>query len=269
MTIKKSLLRCGWLGALACVSLAQAYEQPASVLSSGGGATAQGRYRQVGVLGQGIMGTAMAADVEVNYPGMTGILTAGPDPGVSHFADVAVGYWAHLGIESIYAAGITTGCGGLPRLYCLTDAVTRAQMGVFLERAMRGSGYSPPAATGVFADVAPGYWAAGMIEALYADGVTAGCAQSPLRYCPEDPVTRAQMAVFLLRAKHGGGYVPPVATGVFSDVPPVYWAANWIEALYSEGITTGCGSGPLRYCPETSVSRDQMAVFLKRAFGLP
>jgi hypothetical protein len=75
------------------------------------------------------------------------------------------------------------------------------------------------------------------------------------------------MAIFLLRAKHGAAYVPPAATGIFADVPTTYWAANWIEQLYAEGITTGCGIG--NYCPEDPVTRAQMAVFLVRTFNLP
>jgi hypothetical protein len=142
-------------------------------------------------------------------------------------------------------------------------------MAVFLERSLHGTGYVPPAAVGIFADVLPGYWAAAWIEALYADGVTGGCAASPLRYCPEDAVTRAQMAVFLLRAKHGQTYAPPAATGtVFGDVPQAYWAAAWIEQLAREGITAGCGGN--NYCPDSPVARDQMAVFLGRTFlGMP
>ena len=76
------------------------------------------------------------------------------------------------------------------------------------------------------------------------------------------------MAIFLLRSKHGSSYTPPDAIGIFADVPVTYWAANWIEQLYIEGITGGCASGPLRYCPEASVTRAQMAVFIVRTFGL-
>jgi hypothetical protein len=75
------------------------------------------------------------------------------------------------------------------------------------------------------------------------------------------------MAIFLLRAKHGAIYTPPSATGLFWDVPTTYWAANWIEQLSAEGITSGCGGG--NYCPDNNVSRAEMAVFLVRTFNLP
>jgi len=182
------------------------------------------------------------------------------------FSDVPDSYWAASWIERLYTAGITGGCSASPLMYCPDSEVSRAQMAVFLERGMNGSSYSPPPATGVlFVDVPASYWAAAWIEQLAADGVTAGCAAG--QYCPDNSVTRAQMAVFLLRAKHGSAYTPPAAIGVFGDVPTSYWAAAWIEQLAAEGITSGCGNG--NYCPESPVTRAQMAVFLVRTFNLP
>jgi hypothetical protein len=88
-------------------------------------------------------------------------------------------------------------------------------------------------------------------------------------YCPDAPVTRAQMAIFLLRSKYGAGHVPPAvgdSTG-FGDVAPSDFAAAWIKQLAAEGITSGCGGG--NYCPKMAVTRAQMAVFLVRTFDLP
>jgi hypothetical protein len=184
------------------------------------------------------------------------------------FADVPPGYWAAEYIYKIYSAGITTGCSATPLMYCPNKSVTRAQMAVFLERGIHGSNYTPPAASGIFDDVPVNYWAAAWIEQLYNEGITGGCGTNPLRYCPASPVTRAQMAVFLLRAEYGGGYTPPAASGIFADVPVTHWAAAWIEQLYNEGITGGCGTNPLRYCPDNPVTRAQMAVFLVRTFDL-
>ena len=191
---------------------------------------------------------------------------AGTVGATQRFDDVPPSYWAYPQIEQIAAAGITTGCQTSPPLYCPTDAVTRAQMAAFLLRTTYGGTYVPPAATGVFADVPLGEWYAPWVEKLYADGITNGCETNPLRYCPNNAVTRAQMAAFLLRAKYGPSYVPPPATGIFSDVPPGEWYAPWVEQLYAEGITTGCETTPLQYCPNNNVLRDQMAVFLVRTF---
>ena len=142
-------------------------------------------------------------------------------------------------------------------------------MAVFLERGIHGSSYNPPAvgnSTG-FTDVAPNYWAGAWIKQLVTEGITAGCGSG--NYCPESPVTRAQMAVFLLRSKYGASYSPPAvgnSTG-FTDVDPTHWAGAWIKQLVAEGITAGCGTDT--YCPESPVTRAQMAVFLVRTFNLP
>jgi hypothetical protein len=152
-------------------------------------------------------------------------------------------------------------------MYCPTNTVTRDQMAVFLLKSKHGSSYVPPAATGIFTDVPTNYWAADWIERLASEGITAGCGGG--NYCPTTPVTRDQMAVFLLKAKHGSTYVPPKAAGIFEDVPPSYWAADWIEQLAKEGVTAGCSTSPMLYCPTTPVTRDQMAVFLVKNFNLP
>lgn len=181
------------------------------------------------------------------------------------FVDVPFSYWANSYIERLYNAGITGGCG--TGIYCPDNSVTRAQMAVFLLKGIHGSGYIPPAINGStgFSDVATDHWASAWIKQLAAEAITSGCGAGI--YCPEATVTRAQMAVFLLKAKHGSAYSPPVSTGVFTDVPVGYWADKWIEQLAVEGITSGCGAGT--YCPDNSVTRAQMAVFLVKAFGLP
>lgn len=184
------------------------------------------------------------------------------------FVDVPTYAWSYDYVRRLYAAGITNGCGGTPPLYCPGAFVSRDQMAVFLLRAMHGSTYQPPAAIGYFVDVPVNHWAAGWIERLRGEGITNGCAANPARYCPSDVVSREQMAIFLLRAKYGVSYTPPPAIGVFADVPANHWAAAWIEQLSREGITSGCSSSPALYCPGNPVTREQMAVFLVRAFAL-
>jgi len=185
------------------------------------------------------------------------------------FADVPPTHQFYDWVQSIGLAGITDGCDNqvpLPN-YCDTENVTRAQMAIFLERGIHGSDYTPPPATGtVFGDVPDTYWAAAWVEQFVADGITSGCGGG--NYCPDADVTRAQMAIFLLRSKHGASYTPPPATGtVFDDVAPGDFGADWIEQLVAEGITSGCGGG--NYCPNDPVTRGQMAVFIQRAFNLP
>jgi hypothetical protein len=181
------------------------------------------------------------------------------------FLDVPTSYFAWNFVESLNLARITSGCDA--NNYCPDISVTRAQMAVFLERGMRGYTFTPPTETGtVFADVLSGSFAAAWIEKLAADGITSGCGGG--NYCPNTAVSRAQMAVFLLRAKYSSSYTPPASScTTFADVPPGSFACEWIEQMLVEGITSGCGGG--NYCPNAAVTRGQMAVFLNRAFGLP
>ena len=117
-----------------------------------------------------------------------------------------------------------------------------------------------------FADVPTDQWYYSWVERLYAAGITSGCGTNPLFYCPDDSVTRAQMAKFIEKGINGSAYTPPAGTGmVFADVPLSYWADNWIEKFYADGITSGCILSPLTYCPDNLVTRAQMAIFLLRA----
>lgn len=102
-------------------------------------------------------------------------------------------------------------------------------------------------------------------EQLFHDGVTGGCGGG--NYCPTAPVTRAQMAVFLSKARHPAGCAYLSTGTMFADVAAGYWAGGFIEQLAREGLTGGCGGG--LYCPEAAVRRDQMAAFLVKGFRLP
>jgi uncharacterized repeat protein (TIGR01451 family) len=178
------------------------------------------------------------------------------------FLDVPPAHPFYAFVNTIARNGVTQGCGA--GSYCPDMDVKRDQMAAFLLRAKLGAAYVPPDATGVFADVPIDHPFADWIEDLAGRGITSGCSAGS--YCPGAPVTRAQMAVFLLRTKLGAAYVPPAATGIFADVPPSSSFAPWIEDLFARGITSGCGGG--NYCPDAANTRGQMAVFLTRMFGL-
>ncbi|HVQ54783.1 MAG TPA: hypothetical protein VMT25_06375, partial [Thermoanaerobaculia bacterium] len=87
-------------------------------------------------------------------------------------------------------------------------------------------------------------------------------------YCPGTPVSRAQMAVFLLKAEHGPDYAPPQCVGIFDDVPCPSLFADWIEELFAEGITGGCSADPALYCPSDPTTRGQAAALLSTTFRL-
>jgi len=179
------------------------------------------------------------------------------------FNDVPTSHLFYRMIETIFHNAVTGGCG--TGIYCPEQTVTRAQMAVFLLKSRYGATYVPPLPSGTkFTDVSSGAFAAGWIEDLANRGITGGCGNGA--YCANSSVTRSSMAVLLLRTEHGSAYMPPVATGMFSDVPVSDPFAKWIEQLAKEGVTGGCGSG--KYCPETAVSRGQMAAFLAKTFKL-
>ena len=113
-----------------------------------------------------------------------------------------------------------------------------------------------------FADVSVDDFAWSSIEQLYAAGITDGCSLSPLLYCPDQIVTRAQMAVFLERGMKGASFSPLAKQASFGDTTN-HWARYWIEVLAFDGVTSGCGNG--NYCPDSPVTRAQMALFLLRA----
>jgi hypothetical protein len=198
-------------------------------------------------------------DVVVTNPDLSAATR--PRGWLADFLDVTAGHLFHDAIERLFRSAVTAGCGG--GNFCPDDPVTRAQMAAFLMRALHGLAWTAPAATGtLFPDVPPGSFAAGAIEQAAAEGIF----PSAGNFGPGTPVVRSEMAELLLKAEHGPGYTPPAATGIFLDVSAPSPAAPWIEHLFHEGITSGCGGG--NYCPNDTSTRGQMAVFLVKTFGL-
>lgn len=183
------------------------------------------------------------------------------------FADVGPKHWARSWIEAIYRAGITSGCATSPRRYCPGNQVSRDQMAVFLLRGVEGSSYvPPPCAADPFTDVPMGSAFCPWIQELAARGITLGCGGG--KYCPGNPVSREQMAIFLMRALEGGGYTPaPCLESPFADVAPGSLSCGYIRDLADRGISSGCGGG--NFCPGSPTTRAEMAVFLVRAFSIP
>ena len=161
-----------------------------------------------------------------------------------------------------------TECG--EGFFCPSEPVLRWTMAVWTVRVLDSieprDGVPGDGQLGVtqsrFVDVEDGVWWLPYVERMADLGITRGCAVEPARYCPEEPVTRAQMASFLQRAF---GLVASGSALSFVDVgQSVHTDA--IRALAEAEITRGCAVNPARYCPEEPVTRAQMASFLQRAF---
>ena len=161
-------------------------------------------------------------------------------------------------IEALAEMGLFEGTECSEQQFCPNDPANRWTVAVWIVRALDGA--DPPAvAQSRFADVDDDEWWVPYVERLADLGITVGCTQNPLRFCPDGTVTRARMASFLVRAFDLAG----APSAGFADTGGSSHEAN-IDALFAAGITVGCKQDPLRYCPNNPVSRAQMATLLRR-----
>jgi hypothetical protein len=158
---------------------------------------------------------------------------------------LGTGFGSDSGYETISLAQNTTGTQRTGTIQIAGTSVTVTQMGT----------------TQLFADVLPSASYFDAVNLLEESGVTAGCGGGD--FCPTQPTTRAQMAVFLIASVFGSssGPVPPMP--FFRDVPPGSFAFAQIQQLFSLGITSGCGGG--NFCPNEEVTRSQAAIMIIRA----
>ena len=200
-------------------------------------------------------GSSGAADVRVqNSDGQFATLPRGF---VYDFDDVPPESDFYEPVAALTQAGATVGCGG--SMYCPQAPLTRAQAAVILERALHGADVLLPKAPGDFIDVLRCSPEGPYVFQMAFEGITVGCGD--FVFCPTAPSTRAQAAVFILKAEHGEAYTPPPPTGtVFADVPADAFAAGYIEQLAAEGIAVGCGGG--LFCPENALTRGQAAAYV-------
>jgi hypothetical protein len=137
-------------------------------------------------------------------------------------------------------------------------------MAVFIIRAMLGEGFTFPA-TPFFTDVPATHPYFNYVQKMRDLGITTGCTATT--YCPDDPVTRSQMAVFLVRGKLSNLFADAFtfpSTAYFTDVPAGNARFAFVQKLRELGVTSGCTA--TTYCPDQAVTREQMAVFIVRAF---
>ena len=184
------------------------------------------------------------------------------DPSVdARFADITGGTHSNA-LQALAERGIFDGTECAEDRICPDQAIKRRTVAVWLVRAIDGE--DPPAVGGTgFGDVDGGSWWMPYVERLATLKVTQGCVVDPPLFCPDDSVARGQMASFLMRSF---GLEPAPAAG-FSDTGGGTHEAA-IDALYAAGVTVGCDTNPLRFCPAQPVTRAQMATFIARALGL-
>ena len=132
-------------------------------------------------------------------------------------------------------------------------------MAVWLTRTLDSHNPTPPNQPR-FQDTPTNTWWTAHTERLAQLGITQGCTTNPPQYCPNQPVTRAQMATFLTKAFQ----LPPAPPTNFTDTTHNTHHHN-INALHAAGITKGCHTNPPQYCPNQPTTRAQMATFLTRA----
>jgi hypothetical protein len=203
------------------------------------------------------------AECATAAPPITAPLSAAPGAaGLTASVPAALG---HTFTWTLSGGTITAGQGTREVTFTAGAAGTRMILGVSDDVA--GAGCTPQTASKAiqvhFLDVPVGHSFHAFVNTLGRNGVTTGCGGG--NYCPDSPVLREQMAVFLLRSKDGEAYLPPACvTPSFADVPCSSPYAAWVNEIAVRGITSGCGGG--NYCPSGFVTREQMAVFLLRTF---
>ena len=192
--------------------------------------------------------------------------------------------WGVLGILAVLVLGVLAvvgpvgakdegevGVGGSGEVYfngcgyssCLNHPFPRWAMAVWLVTIVDGQ--TPPQITSSrFMDVSPDEHWASYVERLFELGITKGCGTNPARYCPEDRVTRAQMASFLVRAFN----LEVAQSGPFTDIATSGHADD-INALVASGLAGGCRTNiPEMFCPHTSPTLGKMRDIMKRAVAL-
>ncbi len=193
-----------------------------------------------------------------------------PAPPVTKFLDAASDE-ATAGVHQpavreLLKAGIALACDDELRLFCPDMPIPRSEVAWYLTQRLQ-----LPAAPSVerFSDVAADHPFASVIAALAHSGVTRGCGDGG-RFCPDQQLTRAEMASFLVRAFELS--LAPATAGVgetegerFSDVSPGEPHAAAITALAYAGITKGCNPSTAQFCPNRLVTRAEFATFMSRA----
>ena len=180
------------------------------------------------------------------------LIKAGDFLSVYDFKDVPKGhpYWDAVQMISTHKIMI----GYSPEEFGVDNNLTRAEMATVLGNYLDLDRTNPPA-TPSFVDVAKDIWYYKHIEAIFKEGLTAGCQTDPPKYCPDDPLTREQMAVFAVRLVHEEPY-----SGIdqsFADVPVDKWSHKWVSKATHLGLMQGYSDNTFK--PEEPIKRGKVS----------
>lgn len=182
--------------------------------------------------------------------------TDSDSPSEKRYNDVAGSH--RSAVHSLLGEGVLdeSECG--QNLFCPDNPIKRWMLAVWLVRILDDT--EPEAISETrFADIDPDQWWAPYVERLSELGITYGCAIDPARFCPDDHITREEMASFLVRAFR----LTADTSTEYADISGNSHSGN-IDIATASGVIEACGVNPDRYCPDQPATRAQAATFLVR-----
>jgi hypothetical protein len=186
------------------------------------------------------------------------------------FQDVPPSYPFFDYVNLIKTVAVANGCSATPAMFCPDTPATREQAAAFIVHAVLGTDTFSYTTTPYFTDVPPSDPLFRFVQKLKDLGITSGC--SATAFCPNDSVTRGQIAAFLMRGKFPTSiisttYLHHSTAAYFTDVPAANPFFSFVQKMRDLGITQGCAA--TAYCPDNPVTRAQLSVFTIRLFYTP
>lgn len=172
----------------------------------------------------------------------------------SKFSDVTKATTYIAGIKDLSNRAIISGYNN--NNFGPKDILNRGQMAVIISNSFNIARKNNP--TPSFTDVPTNYSFYSFIEGIVSANITSGCSVTPKKYCPNDPVTNAQIAVFSLKGwatKNSAIKTSVPTTQSYSDVPPSHWAYSHVEGLAKQGVYWYCEQSTKKFCPDSAVDR--------------
>lgn len=172
-------------------------------------------------------------------------------------------------ISQLRGLGIFEGTDCGDNKFCLFDQVDRKTFAVWMVRVLDGknapdfveAGQTNPSSTEIFEDIPKTHRESAFIERLAGLGITTGCSLEPARYCPDETISRGQLATFVSRALD----LPKGEPVGFWDVDKNNRHFDSVNSLVAADIDYGCGEVrfmPFEFCVDQPVTKKDLAIIL-------